>query len=207
MELDKNDKRWNYVSKILTSSYRAADLVQSLLAYSSQQLINPKPIDLNDVVRRVEKLFVEIIGEDIELKTELAESDLIIVVDRGRIEQVLMNLATNARDAMPDGGRLIIETDVRKIDDEYIISHGFGEKGEYAFLSFTDTGTGMDEKTRERVFDPFFTTKEVGKGTGLGLSTVYGIIKQHDGFINVESEAGEGTTVYLYFPFSKDKTK
>ncbi len=203
MELDKNDKRWNYVSKILTSSYRAADLVQSLLAYSKQQLINPKPIDLNDVVRRVEKLLTGIIGEDIELKTELAKSDLIIVVDRGRIEQVLMNLATNARDAMPDGGKLIIKTEVRAIDDAYIRSHGFGEKGEYAFLSFIDTGTGMDEKTLERVFDPFFTTKAVGKGTGLGLSTVYGIIKQHDGFINVESEAGEGTTVKLYFPISK----
>jgi signal transduction histidine kinase len=133
-------------------------------------------------------------GEDIELKINLSDKDLPLMADLGQIEQVLMNLTTNARDAMPAGGILTIETELVGMDDEYIKMHGYGKPGKYALISVSDTGAGMDEKTREKIFEPFFTTKEIGKGTGLGLSIVYGIVKQHGGYINVYSELGKGTT-------------
>jgi CheY-like chemotaxis protein len=122
------------------------------------------------------------------------------MADSGHIEQVLMNLATNARDAMPEGGILSIETGLVEIDDELIKTHGYGKQGKYAFISVTDSGVGMDEETRQKIFEPFFTTKEVDKGTGLGLSVIYGIIKQHDGFIDVYSEPGKGTKFKIYLP-------
>jgi len=148
----------------------------------------------------VEKLLKRVIGEDIEVKMALHESAINILADSGQIEQVLMNLATNARDAMPDGGSLTIETALTVLEHGYIIAHGYGKLGTYAMISATDTGVGMNEATRKRIFEPFFTTKEVGKGTGLGLAMVYGIIKQHDGFINVYSEPGMGTTFKIYLP-------
>ena len=148
-----------------------------------------------------------IIGEDIKLQTVLSEKDLIVMADPGQIEQVLMNLATNARDAMPDGGFLTIGTETIDIDHEFIKEHGFGKEGEYALIAVTDTGAGMDRETREKIFEPFFTTKEVGKGTGLGLSMVYGIIKQHEGYINVYSEPGSGTTFRIYLPLIKAKVE
>jgi len=122
----------------------------------------------------------------------LSEEELIVMADSGQIEQVLMNLATNARDSMPEGGLLSIKTEKIDIDEEFIKEHGFGKEGGYALIAITDTGAGMDRETREKIFEPFFTTKEVGKGTGLGLSMVYGIIKQHEGYINVYSESGRG---------------
>jgi CheY-like chemotaxis protein len=151
----------------------------------------------------LEKLLRRVIGEDIEFMTHLADKALTVMMDSGQIEQVLMNLCTNARDAMPDGGRLSISTGAVHLGEEYIAANAIEKSGTYAFMSVTDTGKGMDEATRQRIFEPFFTTKEVGKGTGLGLAIVYGIIKQHNGHINVYSEPGKGTTFRIYLPLTE----
>jgi two-component system cell cycle sensor histidine kinase/response regulator CckA len=190
----------NYVDIIRTSANRASNLTHNLLAFSRKQIINPRPVKLNDIVTRVERLLSRLIGEDIELKTALSAKDVIVRADPFQIEQVLMNLATNARDSMPEGGLLIIETGNVELDEDFMRTHAYGEPGPYALLSVSDAGIGMDEETRKRVFEPFFTTKEVGKGTGLGLSMVYGIVKQHEGFIDVYSEPGKGTTFKIYLP-------
>lgn len=202
-----------HVERILQASDRAARLVKSILAYSRKQIMIPVSVSVNGIIREVETLLRRLMGERVELRIVLAENDMTIKADSGQIEQVLMNLAVNARDAMPDGGSLIIETGRREMDDEFIAAHGYGRAGRYAAITVTDTGTGMDEKTREKIFDPFFTTKEVGKGTGLGLSMVYGIIKQHHGYVNVYSEIGRGTTFRIYLPLvdaavgSRDRPK
>lgn len=196
-----------YIKEILSAAEKAANLTRSLLAFSRKQIINPMPVDLNDVIKSMEKLLRRILREDIELKTILSNKDLFALVDSGQIEQVLMNLTTNARDAMPNGGLLTIETGLVELDREYIKTHGYGEPGEYALISVSDTGMGMDEKTKDRIFEPFFTTKELGKGTGLGLSIVYGIIKQHNGYINCYSEPGRGTTFRIYLPLIKSGTE
>ncbi|MBI3813656.1 MAG: MEDS domain-containing protein [Nitrospinae bacterium] len=192
-----------YADQILTAADNAAGLTRGLLAFSRKQVIATKPVNLNEIIRRVEKLLLRLIGEDIELKTALTEKDLTIMADRGQIEQVLMNLCANARDAMPNGGILTIDTGFIEIDDAFIKAHGFGKEGMYALISVADTGMGMDEKTRERIFEPFFTTKGPGRGTGLGLSTAYGIIKNHDGYINCYSEMGKGTIFRIYLPITK----
>jgi two-component system cell cycle sensor histidine kinase/response regulator CckA len=203
METDEDDPRQSYVNQILSSSERAANLTQALLAFSRKQIISPKPLDLNEIIKGVKNLLSRIIGEDIELSTILTDKDLTIMADSGQIEQVLMNLATNARDAMPDGGNLSITTDLLSLDKDFTKAHGFKRPGLYAAISFEDTGMGMDDKIKTRIFEPFFTTKEVGKGTGLGLSMVYGIIQQHDGYINVYSEVGRGTVFKIYLPLIK----
>jgi signal transduction histidine kinase len=185
---------------ILALSEKAAGLTQSLLAFSRKQVINPKPTDINEIVNSTSILLRRLIGEDIELRTVLSEESVTVIVDRGQIEHVLMNLATNAKDAMPHGGTLTISTEPVELNREFIETHGYGEIGKYALLSVADTGIGIDESTRERIFEPFFTTKEVGKGTGLGLAMVYGIIKQHNGFINVHSEPDKGTIFRIYIP-------
>lgn len=207
MEMNMNDDDPNraHLKEILSAGERATHLTRSLLAYSRKQIIDLKSENLNEIIRAVEKFLRRIIGEDIELKTILSDKELIAMVDSSQIQQVIMNIATNARDAMPDGGELIIETGIVQMDEEYIKMHGYGERGMYALLSITDTGIGMDEITMKRVFEPFFTTKEIGGGTGLGLSIVYGIIKQHGGFINVYSEPGRGTTFKIYLPFIKSE--
>jgi CheY-like chemotaxis protein len=151
-------------------------------------------------VRRFEKLLSRIIGEDIEVEMLLAPGDVIGLVDAGRIEQVLMNLATNARDAMTRGGTLTISTEMVAIDDLFVREHGYGKPGPYALISVSDTGAGMKPETLKKIFEPFFTTKETGKGTGLGLAMVYGIIKQHEGYITVSSKPGVGTTFRIYLP-------
>jgi signal transduction histidine kinase len=189
-----------YAEHILSLSDRATNLTQGLLALNRKQIIQLRPVNINDIIREVNKLLLRMIGEDIELMTVLADDELTVIADSGQIKQVMMNLATNARDAMPEGGRLTIKTGVVEIDDIFIKTHGFGTPGMYALISETDTGEGMDDVTRERIFEPFYTTKDVGKGTGLGLSIVYGIIKQHEGHINVYSEPGKGTTFKIYLP-------
>jgi len=150
---------------------------------------------------------MRVMREDIKLTTVLADKRCMVMADTGQMEQVLMNLATNARDAMPEGGILSISTDIVEMGDEYIKAHGYGKVGKYVLISISDTGKGMDEKTKERIFEPFFTTKEVGKGTGLGLAIVYGIIKQHNGYIDVDSESGKGTTFRIYLPLIESEVE
>jgi len=205
MKMPEDDPFRTYLEHILTSSERAAVLTQSLLAFSRKQISNPEPVNLNEIIRKAEKFLSRVIGEDIELKMTLSDNGLTVMADTGQIEQVLMNLATNARDAMPKGGTLIIETGVTELDVDFLKIHEYGKPGMYAVITVTDTGHGMDENTRQRIFEPFFTTKEVGKGTGLGLSMVYGIIKQHNGYINCYSESGKGTTFKIYLPLFESK--
>ncbi len=200
MEMEKDNPMQQMVSQVLMASERAADLTSSLLTYSSKQITNPYSVGLNFIIINIEKLLRRLIPEYIEFKTVLAEEDLTIMADPVQIEQVLMNLITNARDAMPDGGELRTTTEAVVLDREFIEANGYGTAGSYALLTVADTGKGMDEKTMERIFEPFFTTKEVGKGTGLGLSMVYGIVKQHNGFIKCFSEPGQGTVFRIYLP-------
>jgi CheY-like chemotaxis protein len=161
-------------------------------------------MDLNEVTKRFEGFLGRIIGEDIEFKTNMEQEKLLVVADASQIEQVLMNLATNARDAMPEGGSLTIGSGLINIDNDFCKAHGYGEPGPYALITVTDTGVGMDKETLSKIFEPFFTTKEQGKGTGLGLSIVYGIIKQHNGYVNAYSEPGKGTTFRIYIPAMRE---
>ena len=190
----------NYINQILTLSEKAAHLTQGLLAFSRKQMIKLQIVELNDIIKRVEKILARVISENIELKTNLTDKEIIVKADSVQIEQVLMNLATNARDAMPAGGVLSISTELVEMDNEFINQHGYGTPGRYALITVSDNGMGMDEAARKKVFEPFFTTKEVGKGTGLGLSIVYGLIKQHKGYIDVHSEPGKGTAFKIYLP-------
>jgi PAS domain S-box-containing protein len=192
-----------YLDTILASADRAAILVRSLLAFSRKQNLRIEPVDLNHIIVHLNTLLLRIIEENIELKIVTSPEVLTIMADAGQMEQVLMNLATNARDAMPAGGILTIETKYAELGGEYLKMHSYVKPGVYALLSVSDTGTGMNENTKQRIFEPFFTTKEVGKGTGLGLAMIYGIIKQHDGYIDVYSEPGEGTTFKIYLPVIK----
>jgi PAS domain S-box-containing protein len=200
MKMGPDDPLRTPVDQILSSGERAAHLTQGLLAFSRKQVINPRPVDLNDVIRSVEKLLRRLIGEDVELSTRLAGRRLTVLADASQFEQVLMNLATNARDAMPEGGALTIATEEFDVGADFAAAHGFGRRGRHALVSVSDTGTGMDEQTREKIFEPFFTTKDPGRGTGLGLAIVYGIVKQHEGIIHVYSEPGRGTTFKIYLP-------
>ena len=205
MSLKKDDPFKEHVEQILEAAGRGASLTQSLLVFGRKQIIHLVPVNLNEIIGKVNKLLSRLIGEDIELRATVSKKDLMIMADSVQIEQILMNLATNARDAMPDGGVFTIETSRENLDKEFVKMHGYGEAGDYALISVSDTGVGMDEKTRERIFEPFFTTKEVGKGTGLGLSIVYGIVKQHSGYINTYSEIGKGTAFKIYLPTIKMK--
>ncbi|MBI5739507.1 MAG: response regulator [Nitrospirae bacterium] len=190
----------SHVEQIIAVSNRAANMVRGLLAFSRKQVLKPMPADLNDIVRNTEKFLKMIIGADIEFTTKYSEKLLTVMVDAGQMDQVLTNLVMNARDAMPQGGVLSIETGIFDLEDEYVKAYLLDNPGVYACISLSDTGSGMDEETRKKIFEPFFTTKGVGEGTGLGLSTVYGIIKQHDGHITVYSEPGRGTTFRIYLP-------
>jgi len=200
MRVKDDEKTKKFIEEILAGAGRAAELTHGLLAYSRKQTINLKQVDLNDIVKRIHAMLVRIIGEDIELKTMLTSVNLPVMADAAQIEQVLLNLATNARDAMPDGGYLVIQTEEINIDKVYAKANLFESPGKYAVLTVSDTGMGMDQNTKENIFEPFFTTKEVGKGTGLGLAMGYGIVKQHGGNINVYSEPGKGTTFRVYLP-------
>lgn len=203
MKLKKGDPLRHHAEQILVAAERASGLTRNLLVFSSRQETNARPVRINDIVKRVKSLLSKLIGENIELTMRLAEEELTVMADSGQVEQVLMNLAANARDAMPDGGALTVESSTVHLDGEFVSMHGYGQQGEYVLLSVSDTGTGMDAATIKRIFEPFFTTKEEGKGTGLGLSIVYGIVKQHGGYINVYSEPGKGTTFKLYLPLIK----
>jgi PAS domain S-box-containing protein len=200
MAVAPDDRLRQYIDQIVLSAGRASELTQSLLAFSRKQKISLDPHQVNTAITQTAKLLKRLLTEDVELKLDLVAEDEIILVDIAQFDQVLMNLATNARDAMPHGGSITIGTQITQIDEEFRRAHGFGKPGEYVRISFSDTGFGMDEKTMARIFDPFFTTKEVGKGTGLGLASVYGIVKQHGGYITVSSRLREGTTFHIYLP-------
>ncbi|HMK60702.1 MAG TPA: cache domain-containing protein [Dissulfurispiraceae bacterium] len=191
------------IEQILGLADKAANLTKSLLTFSRKQVINPQLADLNEIVSSIGKLLRPLIGDDILLRTLLLHDELNVIIDKGQIEQVFMNLATNARDAMPHGGMLTITTEAVEIDKEFIEAQDYGEVNDYAVVSVSDTGTGIDDAVRDRIFEPFFTTKEVGKGTGLGLAMVYGIVKQHGGYINVDSKPKSGTTFKIYLPLAK----
>ncbi|MDY6863927.1 MAG: ATP-binding protein [Thermodesulfobacteriota bacterium] len=194
----------DHVEQILASAERAVTLIQNLLLFSRKQISKPGPINLNENIKNIKKLLAKLIREDIEFRLELTGDDLIIMADSGQIDQTLMNLVANARDAMPAGGILTIATESVEMNKEAFMADN-RTWGRYALLSVIDTGEGMNENTMERIFNPFFTTKEVGKGTGLGLSMIYGIVKQHKGYIDVLSKPDKGTTFKIYLPLIESK--
>jgi len=205
MSLSRDDPLYEDINEIKMSGERASDLTRQLLAFSRRQIVVPKLINLNSTLINMHKMLKRIVGEDIEIVTVPAENLWNVKVDPGQIEQVLTNLVVNARDAMPEGGKLTIETANVDLDDEYCQTHADTIPGSYVMMAVSDTGVGMDEETAALVFEPFFTTKETGKGTGLGLSTCYGIVKQNNGNIWVYSEPGQGTTIKVYLPRSIEK--
>ena len=193
-----------HMNEVLAAADKAANLTKRLLAFSRKHVVEMKPVNVNELILGVEKMLSRIIGEDIVFDTELTGKKLTVMADAGQIEQVLVNLASNARDAMPKGGRLTISSGIKKVDDEYITAYGYGKTGTYALIAVTDTGTGMDAETQKKIFEPFFTTKGIGEGTGLGLSIAYGIIKQHNGYIQVYSEEGKGSTFKIFLPLVQE---
>lgn len=201
MAVIKDESLRKEIEEIKKAGERAASLTRQLLAFSRKQMIMPKVIDLNKGIKETKKMLQRTIGEDIEILT-ITEPELWkVYADSGQIDQIIMNMVINARDAMPQGGKLTIETTNSDLNKNYFREHGIKETpGHYVMLAVSDTGSGMDKETREHIFDPFFTTKEVGKGTGLGMSTVYGIVKQNNGFVWIYSEPGKGSTFKIYLP-------
>ena len=189
------------IEEVLKAAERAQSLTSQLLAFSRRKAVAPRVLSVNVVVTSAEKILRRLLGADIDLHSQLAPDVWNVKVDEDELEQVLLNLAVNARDAMAEGGRLTIETDNVALEEGYGVMHGAQvPPGDYVVIAVSDSGTGMDAATQARIFEPFFTTKEVGRGTGLGLSTCYGIIKQAEGFIWVYSEVGQGTTFRVYLP-------
>jgi PAS domain S-box-containing protein len=203
MKLPSGTPLRTYVDQIMASSERAAHLTKSLLTFSRKRELDTKPTDINTIITNFENFLTMIVGKKIELKVSLDSAELIALADTGQVEQVLMNLATNAKDAMPEGGIFTIKTETMEPDSQFLMLHPSLHPGKHVLISVADSGVGMDENTKRKLFEPFFTTKEEGKGTGLGLSIVYGIIKQHQGEIMVSSERGAGTTFRMYLPLVK----
>jgi signal transduction histidine kinase len=190
--------------KIADAARHSAGLTSQLLAFARRQILQPRDINLNDLVIETTTLLKSAVGARIEFRVVLATDLNSIRADPSQIHQVIMNLCLNARDAMPQGGRLLVETQNTEVREDFCKKYPYSKPGKYVLLSVTDTGVGMNAETLEHIFEPFFTTKEMGKGTGLGLATVYGIVKQHEGFLNVGSEPGRGSTFLAYFPASLD---
>ena len=189
---------------IASAAERAANLTRQLLAFSRKQVMQQRRLDLNGLVRQITTVLPRLIGEHIRLITDLTPDLPAVFADDCNMEQIVLNLAVNARDAMPAGGTLTVRTEDVTVDDAHLSLVPEAVSGRYVCLSVRDTGTGMDLKTRSHIFEPFFTTKDIGKGTGMGLATVYGIVKQHDGWLEVESESGEGSTFKIYLPVSEE---
>lgn len=202
ISLEDATQAMDYVTHILLSADRASDLTKSLLAFSRKQLIKPSSVNINKLVCNSEPLLTRIIREDINLKLEIHNESLIVIADSGQIDQILLNLAANAKDAMPNGGVLTISTKCVDSSNNYL--KNIKKTGKYALLSVSDTGTGIENNILDKIFDPFFTTKEAGKGTGLGLSMIYGIVKQHNGFIDVTSKKNIGTAFKIYLPITQN---
>jgi CheY-like chemotaxis protein/two-component sensor histidine kinase len=188
------------LQEVQNAADRASTLTSQLLAFSRKQVIAPRAQSLNDIIEGARRMLRRIIGEDVELEAILSPALPLVKVDSSQIDQILVNLAVNARDAMPEGGKLTLETQAITADEMYCRLHSGMKPGTYAMLAISDSGCGMDEETRQRIFDPFFTTKGQGKGTGLGLAMVYGAVQQNGGFISVYSEPGVGTTFKIFVP-------
>ena len=188
------------IQAVYFAAERAAGLTRQLLMFSRKNVMQVRPLDLREVVGNMSKMLQRLLGETITLEFQPPDELPLVQGDTGMIEQVIMNLAVNARDAMPKGGKLTIGLDALAVDAAYVELHPEARAGHFVRLRVSDTGIGMDSATRARIFEPFFTTKEVGKGTGLGLATVYGIVKQHEGWVEVNSEPGEGATFDVFFP-------
>ncbi len=201
--LDPKDERRADAEEIGRAAMRAADLTRQMLAFSRRQVLQPKIIDLNKALTKVEPMLRRMIGEDIVMTVNGRGANAFVRVDPGQVEQVVMNLVVNARDAMPQGGRLNVETGDAMLDEAAVADMPDARPGDYVVLSVSDTGVGMPPEVRARIFEPYFTTKDVGKGTGLGLSTAYGIVRQSDGHIAVSSELGSGTTFRIFLPRSE----
>jgi nitrogen-specific signal transduction histidine kinase len=202
--LESDSPSKGQMNEVLAAAERAENLTRRLLVFSRKQPADVKPTNVNELITDVQKMLVRLVRESIDFKLDLTDTRLVVMADAGQIEQVLMNLVSNANDAMPNGGRLILGTGLQEIDDEYIAVNGYGKTGMYALITVSDTGHGMDSETQKKIFEPFFTTKGIGEGTGLGLAISYGIIKQHNGYIKVYSEPGQGTAFKIYLPLFEE---
>ncbi len=202
MKLSESDPLRPMAVQILAAAERASGITKGLLSFGSRQLLSLKPVDLNETVRRTAAEFSKDSNSGITVEVKTADTALTIMADEGEIEQCLMNMLSNARDAMPSGGTVSLTIGTMELEDTFISIHGYGTKGSYAVVAITDTGIGMDEQTRKKAFEPFFTTKNTGKGLGLGLAIVYGVVKSHRGFVNVYSEPGIGSTFRIYLPLA-----
>ena len=206
MEMEEDNPLYPRLTVVMQAAESAADLTRQLLAFSRKQIIEPEPVNLAELIENMHMMLGRLIGEDIRLEIAAPQQSGMIKADPGQIEQIIVNLAVNARDAMPEGGRLLLEVADQYLDDEYVKRHPYTKEGEYVMLAVSDTGCGMTAEVKQHIFEPFFTTKPLGKGTGLGLATSYGSVKQHGGSIEVYSEPGHGTTFKIYFPRLMEET-